>query len=636
MINQMEWRSGASASPRGVCGRPGPGSLSRASRSVVFATLALLGAGLPGVLWGQSITEFTVTTANSQPNGIAAGPDGNLWFTEASTLANKIGRITTAGVITEFPIPTAASGANFITAGPDGNLWFTEENANKIGRITTAGVVINEFVIPTAGSEPQNIVTGPDGNLWFTEFAGNKVARITTGGVITEFPLPNANSGPDDITVGPDGNLWFVEIVGNRIGRITTAGVITEFPIPTAGSQPLGIASGSDGNLWFTEFEGNKIGRITTAGVFTEYPLPIANSSPIHIEAGPDGNLWFAQPGLESALRPGGSLLAARAAAAALNANQIGRVTTAGIVTEFTIPTADSQPVDIAVGSDNNLWFTEFDGNKIGKVDLTVRITAMNANNGPASGGIVANLTGTSFQGGATLTVGGLAATGVTVNGPTSIDLTTPALPAGTLNDVIVDNPDSSTATLKEGWLSDFGDVPAGHSFHNRIEEIFRAHITAGCGFGNYCPGGPVTRAQMAVFLLKGSHGFGFVPPPPTGTVFNDVGAGDFAAAWIEQLFAEGITSGCGGGNYCPNQTVTREQMAAFLLRAEHGSSYMPPPPVGIFDDVPISDPFAKWIEQLFNEGITAGCGGNNYCPDDPNTRGQMAVFISKTFGLGP
>jgi hypothetical protein len=76
--------------------------------------------------------------------------------------------------------------------------------------------------------------------------------------------------------------------------------------------------------------------------------------------------------------------------------------------------------------------------------------------------------------------------------------------------------------------------------------------------------------------------------------------------------------------------------MAAFLLRAEHGSSYMPPPPVGIFDDVPISDPFAKWIEQLFNEGITAGCGGNNFCPDDPNTRGQMAVFISKTFGLGP
>ena len=76
----------------------------------------------------------------SLPEGIAAGPDGNLWFAE--TNGNQIGRITTSGPITEFPIPTADSRPDGITAGPDGNLWFTEENpANKIGRITTAGVI---------------------------------------------------------------------------------------------------------------------------------------------------------------------------------------------------------------------------------------------------------------------------------------------------------------------------------------------------------------------------------------------------------------------------------------------------------------------------------------------------------------
>ena len=69
------------------------------------------------------------------------GPDGALWFTE--TLANTIGRITTAGVITEYPMTTASSSPFGITAGPDGALWFTEVGASKIGRITTAGVVTN-------------------------------------------------------------------------------------------------------------------------------------------------------------------------------------------------------------------------------------------------------------------------------------------------------------------------------------------------------------------------------------------------------------------------------------------------------------------------------------------------------------
>ena len=55
---------------------------------------------------------------------------------------------------------------------------------------------------------------------------------------------------------------------------------------------------------------------------------------------------------------------------------------------------------------------------------------------------------------------------------------------------------------------------------------------------------------------------------------------------------------------------------------------------VAEFDDVPAGDPYAPWIEELYRSGITAGCGGNDYCPHDPNTRGQMAVFLTKTFAL--
>jgi hypothetical protein len=180
----------------------------------------------------------------------------------------------------------------------------------------------------------------------------------------------------------------------------------------------------------------------------------------------------------------------------------------------------------------------------------------------------------------------------------------------------------------------DFLDVPLSHVFHDRIATIFRNGVTAGCGGGDYCPGSPVTRAQMAVFLLKAKHSAAYTPPAATGAVFPDVSSGAFAADWIEQLSAEGITFGCGGGNYCPDAAVTRAQMAVFLLRAKYGSSHLPPPATGVFADVPASDPFAKWIEQLAAEGITSGCGAGNYCPDDPNTRGQMAVFLAKTFEL--
>ena len=103
---------------------------------------------------------------------------------------------------------------------------------------------------------------------------------------------------------------------------------------------------------------------------------------------------------------------------------------------------------------------------------------------------------------------------------------------------------------------------------------------------------------------------------------------------WIEALAAEGITGGCGGGNYCPTSPVTRQQMAVFLLKTEHGSTYVPPACDGDFADVPCPSTFADWIEQLAAEDITGGCGGGNYCPLNPNTRGQMAVFLTKTFNL--
>jgi hypothetical protein len=98
-------------------------------------------------------------------------------------------------------------------------------------------------------------------------------------------------------------------------------------------------------------------------------------------------------------------------------------------------------------------------------------------------------------------------------------------------------------------------------------------------------------------------------------------------ADWIEELTAEGISAGCGGRLYRPQGFVPRQHAAVLLLKAEHGTKYVPPPCTGIFADVACPSTYADWIEQLSAEGITGGCGdGTNYCPNANSTRGQMAV----------
>src|SRR5216684_3307652 len=93
--------------------------------------VGLLLAAVASLVQGQTVTEFTIPTSGSRANGIVAGPDGAIWFTE--TGGNKIGRITTAGVITEFPLSIPNSGPSGIVAGPDVALWFTEASPGRIG-----------------------------------------------------------------------------------------------------------------------------------------------------------------------------------------------------------------------------------------------------------------------------------------------------------------------------------------------------------------------------------------------------------------------------------------------------------------------------------------------------------------------
>jgi streptogramin lyase len=317
-------------------------------RSLVPSALAAVCAAVLAPL-AQAAAGTVMTypiPGTSAPYGIAAGPDGRIWFTDPTY--RQIGRMATNGSIgagdllgtpgTEpadfitagpdsdmwaggaahvFKVPTDATStsdivsygphaAGGITTGPDGRLWFTYvpdpgSGANYLGAITTAGSEI-DYQVGSAGS-PQyisdGIATGSDGKLWLGY--DDAIARMSRTGVIGSgdvFPLPApAASVPNQLALGPDGNVWFTEGVPAAVGKITPSGQITLFETPTASSLPYGIAAGPDGRMWFAERNADKIGAIPTDATsgtdITEYPIGGTNVGAINIAAGPDGRMWF-------------------------------------------------------------------------------------------------------------------------------------------------------------------------------------------------------------------------------------------------------------------------------------------------------------------------------------------------------
>jgi hypothetical protein len=107
------------------------------------------------------------------------------------------------------------------------------------------------------------------------------------------------------------------------------------------------------------------------------------------------------------------------------------------------------------------------------------------------------------------VTIGGVAATGVSVQSGQQLTATVPALTGleGTLQDVVVNNPSDGSGTLTGGFFVDFSDVAPTDPFQPYVERIFRAGITTGCGGGSFCASSNVTRAQMAIFLARAQAG---------------------------------------------------------------------------------------------------------------------------------
>jgi streptogramin lyase len=234
-------------------------------------------------------------TARDAPTGIASA-FGAVWITEPGGSGHVARAVPGDSAVTEFTVSGSTAEPQGIAVGPDGLLWYADHKRDVIGHVASSGAATD--VAATQGSKPWDIALGPDGNLWFTEQGGNgTIGKVTPGGATTSFPIPTAASEPTEIVAGADGALWFTERAADKIGRITTDGQVTEYS-GMVGSQPSGIALGADGNVWFTE-ESGRIGRITPAGAISDWAAP-TNAEPHGITLGPDGNLWFGDQGLHA------------------------------------------------------------------------------------------------------------------------------------------------------------------------------------------------------------------------------------------------------------------------------------------------------------------------------------------------
>jgi len=189
------------------------------------------------------------------------------------------------------------------------------------------------------------------------------------------------------------------------------------------------------------------------------------------------------------------------------------------------------------------------------------------------------------------------------------------------------------TFTVYQGI--DFADVPSNALFYNEIGKLSARGVTLGCGNGNFCPNDPVLRDQMAAFILRAKGEFS--PPTPASQRFLDVPPSSVFYAFIDRLAALQITLGCTPDHsmYCPADPVKREQMAAFILRGL-GEFNPPTPGSQRFNDVPPSNVFYNFIDRMAVLNITLGCTADHlmYCPGDTVTRAQMAAFLVRAFNL--
>lgn len=287
----------------------------------VLATCLFLVAFVQTAAAAPSVTgEFDLP---GMPDQLAAGPDGFIWVIVGGT--NDFSRVAPDGTVTSYDA-TNLSNPVGVTAGPDGNMWFTQINgvvkispsnptqgeATTINAIGGAQEIVSDGtdlwtasgdkvvrVPPASPNTPQiftinglnarGIAVGSDGLIWIADFGSNRVFSLTTADVQTPYDL-GANAGVQDVAAGPNGQVVIPRPGQQNIGLLSPGGTPTAFPTPAG--DPFGATFGQDGAYWVAQFLSNDLGRLTPDGQYSVLGGLSANSGPRYVTTGPGNTLW--------------------------------------------------------------------------------------------------------------------------------------------------------------------------------------------------------------------------------------------------------------------------------------------------------------------------------------------------------
>ena len=493
---------------------------------------------------------------------------------------------------------------------------------------------------------PQGVTTDNNGNLYIADTSNNVIRKVTPGGIISTIAGNgvagyNGYNGPGTsvelnqpvaVAVDNSGNVFLADTYKQSRAENDSRRYITTIAgtgifscnygnlLPDIG-YPSGIVFDETGNLLVSDDGCGTIWKITAAaGAIGKTDL---NAVPQALAIDPSGNLYFPESmaNIVQALAPSGAVTTVAGNGTRGFAGDNGPALNA----EF------YSPYGVAVDSTCSVLIADTFNNRIRKVasPLTVTPTGVFLD---ASGQFGPPLSVTPAPGCAWTSATSAPWIDITSgggSGPGTLNFSVQANTTGAPRTGALTIGGQSVSVTQRETSKVFTDVTPSAYYFDFAGVMYAAKITDGCSTNppQYCPDSPTTRAQMAVFLITAierGNSFTYTSTP----YFTDVPASSPYFKFIQKLKDLGITGGCSATTFCPDDPITRAQMAVFVIVSRYGKVPYTYPATPYFTDVPANSPYFPFVQKMAQAGITAGCAPQLFCPANPLTRGQMSVFI--------
>ena len=330
---------------------------------VVLLLLFFLGFLVaPSFAQESPITEFNIPTNGTFINPFAiTAHNKDIWFTQRLNPSIVNFDVDTSNFTTYHIYPPEERYFYQetlqmwgITVGPDGLIWFTDATENKIRTLNPQTGEFNEFLQLKDDSLPWDLKFDDDGTLWFTEFGRSVLTNVNPNNAdsLVEHRIPSNISSPSYFEFDNDGNIWLIESGPGILTKFDTiTNEFTQFVLPSDGVgsetvNPIGLAIDNNGNIWYSQFRTSLIGKFNpNTNEVTEYATGTLTAGTYQIISDKDGNIWTTQ----------------------FRADRLIKISPqTNSISEFKIPTANTFTQTLTSDSEGNIWFVERNENRIG------------------------------------------------------------------------------------------------------------------------------------------------------------------------------------------------------------------------------------------------------------------------------